>query len=133
MDLEADTDVCDHVVSPQSAAVPVRGAVVPALFRAVEGWARARGGGWLKIETQNINAACRFYQEMGCTLGGIDRFAYPGCRGRCSCCGGRRCRRPATVLPADLYQAGLQLTAESARRPTRRLPNDGRAGVGAIF
>jgi len=50
---------------------------VPALFRAVEGWARARGGGWLKIETQNINAACRFYQEMGCTLGGIDRFAYP--------------------------------------------------------
>lgn len=77
VDLEADTDVCDHVVSPQSAAVPVRGAVVPALFRAVEGWARARGGGWLKIETQNINAACRFYQEMGCTLGGIDRFAYP--------------------------------------------------------
>lgn len=48
-----------------------------ALFRAVEGWARARGGGWLKIETQNINAAaCRFYQKMGCTLGGIDRFAY---------------------------------------------------------
>ena len=24
-----------------------------------------------------MNAACRFYQEMGCTLGGIDRFAYP--------------------------------------------------------
>jgi hypothetical protein len=37
----------------------------------------ARGGGWLKIETQNINAACRFYQKMGCTLGGFDRFAYP--------------------------------------------------------
>jgi len=22
--------------------------------------------------------ACRFYQKMGCTLGAIDRFAYPG-------------------------------------------------------
>jgi GNAT superfamily N-acetyltransferase len=49
-----------------------------ALFRAVEDWAGARGGGWLKIETQNVNtAACRFYQKMGCTLGAIDRFAYP--------------------------------------------------------
>jgi GNAT superfamily N-acetyltransferase len=49
-----------------------------ALFRAVEGWAGARGGSWLKIETQNVNtAACRFYQKMGCTLGAIDRFAYP--------------------------------------------------------
>lgn len=50
-----------------------------ALFRAAEDWARARGCGWLKIETQNVNAAaCRFYQKMGCTLGAIDRFAYPG-------------------------------------------------------
>jgi GNAT superfamily N-acetyltransferase len=49
-----------------------------ALFKAAEGWAGARGCGWLKIETQNVNtAACRFYQKMGCTLGGIDRFAYP--------------------------------------------------------
>lgn len=49
------------------------------LFRAAEGWASVRGCGWLKIETQNVNpAACRFYQKMGCTLGGIDRFAYPG-------------------------------------------------------
>jgi GNAT superfamily N-acetyltransferase len=49
-----------------------------ALFRAAEGWAGARGCGWLKIETQNVNAAaCRFYQKMGCTLGAIDRFAYP--------------------------------------------------------
>lgn len=56
-----------------------RGAGVgSALFRAAEDWAAARGCGWLKIETQNVNAAaCRFYQKMGCTLGGIDRFAYP--------------------------------------------------------
>jgi GNAT superfamily N-acetyltransferase len=49
-----------------------------ALFRAAATWAGARGCAWLKIETQNVNvAACRFYQKMGCTLGGIDRFAYP--------------------------------------------------------
>lgn len=60
-----------------------RGAGVgSALFHAVEGWTGARGGGWLKIETQNVNtAACRFYQKMGCTLGAIDRFAYPGLPG----------------------------------------------------
>jgi GNAT superfamily N-acetyltransferase len=56
-----------------------RGAGVgSALFQAAEGWAGARGCGWLKIETQNVNAAaCRFYQKMGCTLGAINRFAYP--------------------------------------------------------
>jgi GNAT superfamily N-acetyltransferase len=56
-----------------------RGAGVgSALFRAAESWASAHGCGWLKIETQNVNvAACRFYQRMGCTLGAIDRFAYP--------------------------------------------------------
>lgn len=49
------------------------------LFRAAGDWAGARGCRWLKIETQNINLpACRFYQKMGCTLGAIDRFAYPG-------------------------------------------------------
>jgi GNAT superfamily N-acetyltransferase len=49
-----------------------------ALFRAAENWASARGCGWLKIETQNVNvAACRFYRQMGCALGAIDRFAYP--------------------------------------------------------
>jgi ribosomal protein S18 acetylase RimI-like enzyme len=49
-----------------------------ALFRAAESWAAARGCDWLKIETQNINVrACRFYRRMGCTLGAIDRFAYP--------------------------------------------------------
>jgi GNAT superfamily N-acetyltransferase len=49
-----------------------------ALFRAAEGWASDRGCAWLKIETQNVNiAACCFYRRMGCTLGGIERFAYP--------------------------------------------------------
>lgn len=49
------------------------------LFRAVEDWARDRGCRTLKVETQNINVpACRFYARMGCALGGIDRFAYPG-------------------------------------------------------
>jgi GNAT superfamily N-acetyltransferase len=49
-----------------------------ALFGAAQTWASARGCGWLKIETQNVNlVACRFYRKMGCTLGGIDRFAYP--------------------------------------------------------
>ena len=41
-----------------------------ALFRAAGDWAAGRGCGWLKIETQNVNAAaCRFYQKVGCTLG----------------------------------------------------------------
>lgn len=55
------------------------GGVGSALFRAAGGWARTRGCRRLTIETQNINVpACRFYQKMGCTLGAIDRFAYPG-------------------------------------------------------
>jgi GNAT superfamily N-acetyltransferase len=50
-----------------------------ALFRAAEAWARARGCRQMKIETQNVNVpACRFYARMGCELGSIDRFAYPG-------------------------------------------------------
>jgi GNAT superfamily N-acetyltransferase len=54
------------------------GGIGSALFRAAGDWARARGFRWLKIETQNVNVpACRFYQKMGCTLGAIDRFAYP--------------------------------------------------------
>jgi GNAT superfamily N-acetyltransferase len=49
-----------------------------ALFQAAESWARARGCRTLRVETQTINvAACRFYRRMGCTLGRIDRFAYP--------------------------------------------------------
>lgn len=47
------------------------------LFRAVEGWARARACRQLDVETQNINVpACRFYARMGCVLRRIDRFAY---------------------------------------------------------
>ncbi len=39
---------------------------------------RSRGCHTLKVETQNINVpACRFYQRMGCTLGTVNRFAYP--------------------------------------------------------
>jgi GNAT superfamily N-acetyltransferase len=49
-----------------------------ALFKAAGDWADARGCRWLKIETQNVNVpACRFYLKMGCTLGAINRFAYP--------------------------------------------------------
>jgi ribosomal protein S18 acetylase RimI-like enzyme len=48
------------------------------LFRAAEAWAAARGCRQIKVETQNINVpACRFYQRQGCTLGAINRFAYP--------------------------------------------------------
>ena len=48
------------------------------LFHAVEAWARERRCRALTVETQNINVpACRFYRRMGCTLGAIDRFAYP--------------------------------------------------------
>jgi GNAT superfamily N-acetyltransferase len=48
------------------------------LFRAAEEWARGRGCKHLEVETQNVNvSACRFYRRHGCTLGGIDRFAYP--------------------------------------------------------
>jgi GNAT superfamily N-acetyltransferase len=64
----------DLRVAPESRGRGI-GAV---LFRAAEQWAAARGIGWLKIETQNVNvAACRFYQSRGCILGGINRFAYP--------------------------------------------------------
>jgi ribosomal protein S18 acetylase RimI-like enzyme len=49
-----------------------------ALFAAAERWATARGARWLSVETQNVNVpACRLYESMGCTLGEIDRFAYP--------------------------------------------------------
>lgn len=48
------------------------------LFHSVEDWACTRGCRQLKIETQNINvAASHFYRRMGCTLGGINCFAYP--------------------------------------------------------
>ena len=52
------------------------------LLRMVEDWARARGCRTLMIETQNINVpACHFYARMGCQLGAVDRYAYPGLPG----------------------------------------------------
>jgi GNAT superfamily N-acetyltransferase len=49
-----------------------------ALFGAAVEWGRSRGCTRLKVETQNVNVpACRFYARQGCTLGAIDRFAYP--------------------------------------------------------
>lgn len=48
------------------------------LFKAGEQWASERSCRQLKIETQNINVrACKFYAQQGCTLGVINRFAYP--------------------------------------------------------
>ena len=48
------------------------------LFHAAVRWARERGCRTMKVETQNINVpACRFYRHVGCSLGTIDRFAYP--------------------------------------------------------
>ena len=49
-----------------------------ALFEAAINWAKLRGCRRLRVETQNINVpACRFYARQRCTLGAIDRFAYP--------------------------------------------------------
>jgi GNAT superfamily N-acetyltransferase len=49
-----------------------------ALFAAAEAWAKAQNCRQLKVETQNVNVpACRFYARAGCTLGSINRFAYP--------------------------------------------------------
>lgn len=48
------------------------------LFQAAEVWATAHGCRQLRVETQNINvAACKFYEQQGCVLGAIQRFAYP--------------------------------------------------------
>jgi len=48
------------------------------LLAAAEAWARGQGARWLQIETQNVNVpACRFYAARGCTLGAVNRFAYP--------------------------------------------------------
>jgi GNAT superfamily N-acetyltransferase len=82
----------DLRVAPQQ-----RGAGVgSALFLAAEDWARDRGCDWLKIETQNVNvAACRFYQKMGCTLGGVDRFAYPQLPGEVQLLWWKALRAPA--------------------------------------
>ncbi len=48
------------------------------LFKATEKWSAERGCRQLKIETQNTNlSACKFYLRQGCTLGAINRLAYP--------------------------------------------------------
>ena len=48
------------------------------LFRAAADWAKDRGCRYLKVETQNINAAaCRFYAAQGCELRSANRHAYP--------------------------------------------------------
>lgn len=48
------------------------------LFQAAEQWSAKRGCRQLKVETQNTNlAACRFYAQQGCTLGAVNRLAYP--------------------------------------------------------
>jgi ribosomal protein S18 acetylase RimI-like enzyme len=48
------------------------------LFQAAEEWGIARGCRQLKVETQDINVpACRFYRRQGCTLGAMNRYAYP--------------------------------------------------------
>lgn len=100
----------------------LRGAGVgSALFRAAENWATARGCGWLKIETQNVNAtACRFYQKMGCTLGAIDRFAYPGLPGEVQLLWWKALRAPVTQGPTA--RSGGQTTSPG-RRATE--PRDG--------
>jgi GNAT superfamily N-acetyltransferase len=50
-----------------------------ALFHYAMQWAKNQGTQWLKIETQNNNLdACKFYNRMGCFLGGVDCFAYGG-------------------------------------------------------
>jgi GNAT superfamily N-acetyltransferase len=55
-----------------------RTGVGTALFRAAETWAATHGCRQLQVETQNINVpACRFYARQGCTLGAVDRLAYP--------------------------------------------------------
>jgi GNAT superfamily N-acetyltransferase len=55
-----------------------RSGIGSVLFVAVERWCRQRACHVLTVETQNINLpACRFYARMGCTLGVIDRQAYP--------------------------------------------------------
>ena len=49
------------------------------LFRRAAQWARGKGCGRLKIETQNINVrACKFYAGQGCYLGGIHPGIYDG-------------------------------------------------------
>ena len=57
-----------------------RDGIGSALWDHATDWARRRKCTQFKVETSNVNVpACRFYRKMGCTLGGIDRYAYRGC------------------------------------------------------
>jgi GNAT superfamily N-acetyltransferase len=48
------------------------------IFQSAVSWAAERGCDFLKVETQNINVpACTFYVKQGCSLGAVNRFAYP--------------------------------------------------------
>jgi GNAT superfamily N-acetyltransferase len=49
------------------------------LFKNAVAWSKNNGFKQLCVETQNVNVpACRFYLKQGCTLGGINRYAYYG-------------------------------------------------------
>jgi len=51
-----------------------------ARLRLAVAWARGRGYGELKVETQDINVgACRFYERMGFALAEANRNAYAEC------------------------------------------------------
>jgi ribosomal protein S18 acetylase RimI-like enzyme len=55
-----------------------RAGYASALFHEVERWAGEKGCAALRIETQHINvAACRFYEQQGCTLHSVRAGAYP--------------------------------------------------------
>jgi GNAT superfamily N-acetyltransferase len=102
----------DIRVAPQERGTGVGSA----LFRAAESWAGARGCGWLKIETQNVNtAACGFYQKMGCTLGAIDRFAYPGLPDEVQLLWWKALQAPS----ARPHLAGVSLATNATGRPSQ--------------
>jgi GNAT superfamily N-acetyltransferase len=101
-----------------------------ALFRAAGDWACTHGRRWLKIETQNINAAaCTSTRKWGAPWAPSTGSPIPGCPARSSCCGGRRWRRAAKPNPADLslkppprpFHTGRETTKHS-RPPSGRLP-----------
>jgi GNAT superfamily N-acetyltransferase len=54
-----------------------RRGVGASLFEAAITWSKSHGFKQLCVETQNVNVpACRFYQQQGCRLGGINLHAY---------------------------------------------------------
>ena len=54
-----------------------RRGLASALMDRIVDWARDKGLGAIRLETQSNNdAACSLYQRYGCVLGGYDRFLY---------------------------------------------------------